>query len=279
MKLNTAQKVALAFYILLLVFWATLFTQGIRGGFYNYLYSFLFGLVPFFGGIVAMFAASKWGGFKSAVGKGVFWVGLGLFLWGSGENIWSYYNFFMNEPAPYPSVADIGFGPSIFFYCLGAFYLSKATGAKYALRKMWVKVSAVAITLLLLAFSYYLLIVKARGTTLTELVLADTNNTLKLLLDIAYPFGGFLGLLLAVLISGLSFKYLGGKYRGSIYALLVGLGFMFVGDYSFSYTTTVGTFYNANWGDLMLTTGLSLMTIGILGFVRSKDNHDLALHS
>jgi hypothetical protein len=270
MRLNAAQKLCLGFYIFLLVFWATLFFQGIKGGFYNYLYSFLFGLVPFFGGLVAMFSSRAWGGLKSAVGKGVFFVGLGLFLWGSGENIWSYYNFFMNEPAPYPSWADLGFGPSIFFYCLGAFYIAKATGAKYALRNIWVKISSVLVTVLLLIFSYHLLIIKARGTNLHDLVLSD-SNLLKILLDIAYPFGGFLGLLLAVLISGLSFKYLGGKYRGSIYALLFGLAVMFIGDYSFSYTTTVGTFYNANWGDLMLTSGLAFMTLGVLGFMRDQE--------
>jgi hypothetical protein len=272
MKLNTYQKIALSFYIFLLVFWAALFFQGIKGGFYNYLYSFLFGLTPFFGGIMAMLGSRAWGGLKSAVGKGVFFVGLGLFLWGSGENIWSYYNFFMDEPAPYPSWADLGFGPSIFFYCLGAFYISKATGAKYAWKKTWVKILSVLVSALLLVFSNYLLVTKARGTTLSNLI-SSGDNILKTILDIAYPFGGYLGLLMAVLISGLSFKYLGGKYKHSIYALLFGLAVMFIGDYSFSYTTTVGTFYNANWGDLMLTSGLAFMTIGILGFLRGKDDH------
>ena len=270
MRLNTAQKICLAFYIFLLAFWATLFFQGVKDGFYNYLYSFLFGLIPFFGGMAAMISSRTWGGLRSAVGKGVFFVGLGLFLWGSGENIWSYYNFFLNEPAPYPSWADLGFGPSIFFYCLGAFYLSKATGAKYALKSMGAKIFVVFATVALLILSHYVLIVKARNTTLGDLVLGN-SDLLKIVLDISYPFGGFIGLLLAVLISGLSFKYLGGKYKNDIYALLIGLGVMFVGDYSFSYTTTVGTYYNANWGDLLLTTGLFFMTFGILGFYGLKE--------
>lgn len=265
MRLNTIQKICLGFYVLLLIFWIALFVTGSKEGFYNYLYSFLFGLVPFFGGIAAMIGSRAWGGMKSAVGKSMFFVGFGLFLWGSGENIWSYYNFFLNEPAPYPSWADLGFGPSIFFYCLGAYYLSKATGAKYALKKTSVKILSVLATLLLLGFSYYLLIIKARDTTLGALVFSH-DNFFKVVLDIAYPFGGFIGLLLAVLISGLSFKYLGGRYKSDIYYLLIGLAVMFVGDYSFSYTTTVGSYYNANWGDLLLTTGLFFMTLGILGF-------------
>ncbi len=275
MRFNIAQKVCIAFYILLVVFWGYLLANGIKDGFYNYLYSFLFGLIPFFGGLVAMISSRIWGGFKSAVGKGVFFVGLGLFLWGLGENIWSYYNFFLNEPAPYPSWADVGFGPSIFFYCLGAFYLSRATGARYALRSLWAKVSVVAITLVLLFLSYYLLIVKARETTLSALLIGS-HDLLKIVLDVAYPFGGFMGLLLAVLISGLSFKYLGGKFKYDIYALLIGLGVMFIGDYSFSYTTTVGTYYNANWGDMVLTTGLFFMTLGILGFSKLRDSSQIS---
>lgn len=274
MRLNTAQKICLVFYIFLIVFWGTLFFRNITDGFYNYLYSFLFGLIPLFGGLMAMFSARSWGGFKSAVGKGVFFVGLGLFLWGCGETIWSYYNFFLNEPAPYPSVADIGFGPSIFFYCLGAFYLSKATGAKYGLKSLAAKISVVVVTVVLFLLSYYFLITKARNTTLGDLILGH-SELLKIVLDIAYPFGGFIGLLLAVLISGLSFKYLGGKYKLDVYSILVGLGIMFIGDYIFSYTTTVGTYYNANFGDLVLTTGLFFLTIGILGFHGENESHEL----
>jgi hypothetical protein len=41
---------------------------------------------------------------------------------------------------------------------------------------------------------------------------------------------------------------------------------MFLGDFVFSYTTTTGSFYNGDWGDLILTTGLFLITFGVLGF-------------
>lgn len=272
MRLNSAQKICLAFYIILVIFWLVIFSGGVKDGFNNYLYSFLFGLIPFFGGIAAMFSSKTWGGFGSAVGKGVFFVGLGLFLWGTGESIWSYYNFFLNEAAPYPSWADLGFGPSIFFYSLGAFYLSKATGAKYALKSVTAKVLVVLTTVILLLLSHYVLIIKARNTTLSDLVIGH-DDLLKIVLDVAYPFGGFIGLLLAVLISGLSFKYLGGKYKYDIYAILIGLALMFIGDYTFSYATTVGTYYNANFGDLILATGLFFLTFGILGFTGFKETH------
>jgi hypothetical protein len=46
---------------------------------------------------------------------------------------------------------------------------------------------------------------------------------------------------------------------------------MTAADFVFSYTTTVGTYYNGNFGDLMLTTGLFLLSFGVLGFAKIKE--------
>lgn len=267
MRLNAPQYICFAFFILLAIFWSLLFATGTTDGFYNYLYSFLFGLTPLIGGAIAMERARVWGGLQSAIGKSVFFIGLGIFLWGGGEAIWSYYNFFLGIPAPYPSLADVGFAPSIFFYGLGAVYLARATGAKYTLRdhptaKIFAYFGPVAIGV----FSYYVLVVVARGGTLVP----DGETQLKALLDIIYPLGDFVGVTVAAIVSGLSFKYLGGKFKYSIYAILLGLAVMFIGDTVFSYTTSIGTYYNADFGDFILTTGTTLLTFGVLGFYKPK---------
>lgn len=264
--MNTLQRICVSFFVAITVLWAALYVQGIKDGFYNYLYSFLFGLIPLFGGVVAMYRASIWGNFKSAVGKSIFFVGLGVFCWGVGELIWSYYNFVLNIPAPYPSLADLGFAPSIFFYSLGAFYLSRATGAKFGLRNRYAKIFVAIAPFIVLVFSYYVLIVVARGGVLVP----EGETTLKTILDIVYPLGDFVGLAIAVIVSGLSFKYLGGRYLVDIVAILAGLAVMFVGDTVFSYTTTVGTYYNAQFGDLLLSTGTFLLSYGALGFSTFK---------
>ncbi len=268
MVMNVFQKICLGFYILLVIFWLTILSSGTTDAFNNYFYSFLFGLIPLAGGIVAIWQSKLWGGLKSAVGKGVFFIGLGIFAWGCGEMIWSYYNFFLNIPAPYPSLADIGFAPSIFFYGLGTIFLAKATGAKYGLRHKNAKLYVTITALILTALSYYLLVVVARG----GVIVPEGESGLKTILDIAYPLGDFLALMIAVIISGLSFKYLGGNYKLDIFSIWAGLAVMFIADAIFSYTTTVGTYYNGNFGDLMLTTGLFLITFGVLGFARVK-NH------
>jgi len=266
MRLNLYQKIFLAFYILLVLFWGLLFISGEKTSFYNYLYSFLFGLIPLIGGVIAMINSKMWGGLKSSVGKAVFYIGLGLFCWGSGETIWSYYNFFVGEPAPYPSLADIGFAPSIFFYGLGTIYLSKATGAKYGLRNIYAKIFVAIAPFIILATSYYLFVTVARGGVLVP----AGETSLKTILDIAYPLGDFLALAISVIISGLSFRHLGGRYLYDIISILLGLVVMTIADAVFSYTTTIGTFYNGQFGDLLLTTGLFLLTFGVLGFYKVK---------
>jgi hypothetical protein len=262
-KVNIYQKIVTVFFVLVVILWAGLFVAGHKSGNLNYWYSFLFGLVPLFGGLIGMFKARLWGGLKSSVGKAVFFISLGLFLWGFGETIWSYYNFFRHVPAPYPSLADIGFAPSIFFWILGMIFLSEATGALFVLRKKhWAKVFVILVPVILLIPSYYIQVKLARNGTL----IPDGETLLKTILDIAYPFGDFLALTLAAVIFALSYQYFGGLYRRAILCLLAGLVVMYCADSVFSYTTTKGTYFNADWGDLLLALGLFLMTVGILAF-------------
>jgi len=266
MSMTGPQKICLGFFVLVVALWTSLFVTQTTDGFYNYLYSFLFGLIPLFSGVVAMYCASMWGGFKSAVGKAVFFIGLGIFLWGAGETVWSYYNFFQNIPAPYPSLADIGFAPSIFFYGLGAVYLSKAAGVQFALRNHNARASAILAPFVIFGLAYYLLVIIAREGVLVP----AGEGLLKTILDLAYPLGDFVGLTVAIIISSLSFKYLGGRYLWDIYSILLGLFVMFVADVIFSYTTTVGTYYNADPGDLLLALGMFLLSWGVLGFYTLK---------
>ena len=163
MKLNTQQEICLSFFLILVLFWLALFAKNLTSSTYNYIYSFLFGLIPFFSGMAAMVGSKTWGGLKSSLGRAVFFIGLGIFLWGCGENIWSYYNFFAGVAAPYPSLADLGFAPSIVFYGIGAIYLSVLTGAKFALRNKKAKIFAGIASLALFGISYYVLVTVARG--------------------------------------------------------------------------------------------------------------------
>ncbi len=186
-----------------------------------------------------------------------------MVLWGVGESIWSYYNFVIGVAAPYPSIADLGFAPSIFFWILGVIFLAKATGAWFALRKSrTAKIIAIIAPIALLIPSYYIEIKLSRGGVLVP----SGESLVKVILDIAYPFGDFLAVTFAAIILILSHKYLGGAYKVAVRCLLFGLFVMYVGDSIFSYATTKMTYYNADWGDLILAAGLYFLTVGILAF-------------
>lgn len=267
MRLNIFQK-GLAIYLgALLVFWLSLALSGLQTNFWNYFYSFAFSLIPLIGGLIGMFFAKSWGWLKSSIGRAVFFISLGSFSWGAGSMVWSYYNFFTGVAAPYPSIADIGFVLALPFWIIGIFNLSKATGARTGLHSKAGKMMLFIIPAIVTAVSYYLLVHVARGGILTipdETLNAFLNN-LKLILDLAYPLGDVAILTLSLVIFSLSAKFIGGFYRLPILSVFLGFTLMYFADFVFSYTTTVGTFYNGNFGDLLFTLALFVITFGGLG--------------
>ncbi len=262
MVLNTSQKATVWYSIGLVLFWAILFFTHTTSGTPNYLFSFFMGLLPLVGGFVAMRRSRSWSGTKGFVGKGIFFSGLGLFFWGCGGIIWSYYNFFQGVAAPYPSFADLGYAPSVFFYCIGAVYLARAAGADLGLKQRFAKLFIIVVPIAMFFISYYFLVTVARHGVL----ITHGDPLLKIFFDLAYPIGDFISLTLAVIISGLSFAFLVKEYKVAIISLLLGLAVMFVADSSFSYTTTLGIYYNADFVDLFFAIALSMLTFGALGF-------------
>ncbi|MEN9328186.1 MAG: hypothetical protein RI947_994 [Candidatus Parcubacteria bacterium] len=258
MKLSKTTAAFAGFYVLLVLWWVFIFVTKMQNTFQNYAFAFAYGLLPLFGGITGMMGAKKWGFFKSAVGKALVFMSLGLITWGIGEMIWSYYNFALQVEIPYPSWPDAFFIVSWPLWSIGVYFLSFATGAHFGLKTKAGKMLILVVPILAVAASYYLLITVARGG---EFVLSD--EAFKAFFDLAYPIGDVVILTLASLMYGLSFKYLGGRFKWPVLIFLLGFVANYVADFSFSYTTTVGTFYNGNWVDLSFTTAMFLMVLGV----------------
>ena len=265
---SKSSSAILLFYIFLFAWWAYFFVTGkandngaiTLGG---ALYQVALGLIPLIGGFLGLFKARLWGGSKSAVGRALLAISIGAICWGMGQMFWSiYYNILTSVDVPYPSLADVGYSLSFPFLAIGLVSLSKATGARFSLKKSGGKILAFCITTIVLIAAYYLLIVVARGG-----VIDFAEGGLKLFFDIAYPVGDLVILLFSVLVYGLSFKYLGGEYKLPILSVLLGLFVLFCGDFSFSYTTTVGSYYNGSWVDLVLPTAWMLIVFGVNSFV------------
>lgn len=244
------------------LFWAFLTLAHTTTNTSNYFFSALIGILPLVGGFLAVYNSDIKNGLPGFINKGVFFLGLGLFFWGCGEMIWAYYNFFLHVSAPYPSLADLGFAPSVFFYCIGIIYLARAAGADLGLQRRFARLFIVVVPVIMFIVSYYLLVVIARQGVLHT----AGDSLLKSILDLAYPLGDFASLTVAMVISGLSFKSLMAEYKVAIISLLLGLGVMFAADSIFSYTTSRATYFNGDFGDLLFTLALFFLTFGVLGF-------------
>lgn len=266
MKQIKGTKTILYYYLFVAALWTYFAISGKANSHGNItlggaLYQFALGLIPLLGGINGVVKAKLWGGAKSSVGRSLLFISIGAICWGIGQMFWSlYYNIIHKVNIPYPSFADVGYSLSYPFLTLGLINLSKATGAQFKLKHRVGKIAALVITVLACALAYYLQIVVARhGLNFKE-------SGLKLFFDLAYPIGDLLIFLLSVLIYALSLNYLGGKLKLPTLSILFGLLVLFVGDFTFTYTTTVGSYYNGHWVDLVLPTAWMFIVFGVSGF-------------
>ena len=262
MRISKESKVIVIYYLFIFAYWAILYFQGTKEQGVNHYYQVAEGFIPFLGGIVGIYKARRWGLFKSKLGAALCYISLGIFSWGIGQMLWSvYYNLMQHTEVPYPSLADVGFVLAIPFWSIGIYYLSKATGAHFSLKHLRGKIILFVIPILATLASYYLLYVVARGGSISL-----DGDRLKLFFDFAYPIGDLLILTLSLLIYGLSFSYLGGKYKISILSIILGFIVMYIADFSFSYTTTNLTYFNGHWVDILFPTAMTLMAVGVNNF-------------
>lgn len=264
MKQHVITKVLVLNYVLATVVTCVLFYLGATSLLANSLYGVLFlGFIPVLGGINGLFIAQRWGFFKSAVGRTVIYLSLGLIAWGLGTYIYSgIYNLILQIEVPYPSFADIGYVLALPLWAMGIIQLSRATGAKYGLQSSRGKIALLVVPFLVIVASYYLLIIIARTGSFTS---GDTA-ILKIILDLTYPLGDVVILTLATLIYGLSYSYFGGIFKKAIYLILTGFVLMYFADFAFSYTTTLGTWSPGDWNDLLFATAMLSLSCGIAMF-------------
>ena len=245
-------------YIVTLAFWVILTIKTGHSvhpaGLYLQLVLFL---IPFLAAIAGFKNAKAWG--KSAVGKAVNFLSLGTLTWSLGMLAWNYYIFLADVEVPYPSLADVFFILSWPLWTLGIINLSKATGVKFALRQVKGKILIVIVPILAVIASYYMLVVVARGGVI-EL---DGSSGWKLFFDLFYPIGTAVILTLALTFFSLSRDYLGGIYKKPITILILGFLANYLSDFTFSLTTTSGTYFNGHFVDILFLTAMYFIGLSI----------------
>lgn len=257
-KLNSISKFLLVSYLFLLAWWCFIQYLGTKDSPINYWFAFAYGIPPILGGFFGIITSKKWGLFKSALGRAIFFLSLGLITWGVGEMIWSFYTLALNVEVPYPSLADVAFIVSWPFWTVGLISLSKATGVGLSLRQWWGKLIAFVVPAVVIVASYYLLYVVARGGSI-EL----SEDYIKLFFDLVYPIWDVVLLTVVMLIFFLSVRYLGGRFVFPIMLIIVGFIANYFADMGLSYLSTIGEYYNGGFPDLMFATAMCLLPIGV----------------
>lgn len=217
-------------------------------------------LIPIVGSFIGLSVARSWGGLKSKLGKAITFYSLGLLAWGGGVVGWLIYIYILGvTEVPYPSPADFVYMFAQIMWYAGSLYIAGVIGAQHGIKSSlgWVKVvigSAFAAVL-----SYLLLVVVARdGSFIIE------GFSLQTFFDFYYPIATGLSLALVLVVYFLSRKYLGGIYKKSLLVLFLGFIFQFFGDFLYTYSTLNETYYNGHWADMLFTTAMLTLTLGLL---------------
>jgi hypothetical protein len=242
------------------IFWIGIQISNIKTLPINYMWGIGINGIPTLGGIFGIFIALRWGGFKSALGKALMYISIGLLSWAAGNWIWSYYNFVEHNNIPYPSLADALYIIAFGLWAVGMWHLAKATGARYGLKKHR-QLYVFILPVIIFAISYYLLVTVARNGQITS-----GGGALKVFFDFAYPLVDVIIVTIALLIYSLSLKYLGGKFKWPVLIVVLGFVLNFFTDFYFSYSTTIGTYFNGSFSDLLFVISLFVICFGISSF-------------
>lgn len=242
----------------LAVYWLTLTLSHTKFTMANYVWQLALAAAAILFAVFGLLAARHWSWLKSGVGQGVFFISLGLLVWGIGNAGWGL--AVINNPdnqTPPTHILDYIYFASIPLWTYGMIRLSKATGAKYGLRGIVPKVVVVIATIALFYLSHYLLIDIARGGYAYYHGWGDFQGVF---FDIGYALGDAINMILALVIFGLSWKYLGGIFKKPILLILSGFVLIYLADFLFSYYDGKQQYFNGHWTDL-----LYLATVAVFG--------------
>jgi len=247
-----------AFFATYWVFFQIYLTGSYENHHQIYTFSAVYGVLAVWGAICGIAISLKWGGFKSVLGKGILFLSLGLLLQEFGQLAYSYYYIVLKlETAYYPSLGDVGFFGTIPLYCLGIFFLGKASGVAMRFTSIKHVLPAIVVTFSMLFLGYALF--------LKEYTL-DLSQPIKTFLDFGYPLGAAVYISLAIGVYILSTGVLGGIMKSKIIFIILALCIQFLADYTFLYQTSRGTWVDSGINDLTYFISYFVMTIGLLQF-------------
>lgn len=212
-------------------------------------------LMAIWGGMWGLRTAQKWGGWKSLMGRAIYFFSFGLFAQAFGQLAYSYYVMVLGIEVPYPSIGDLGYFGSIPLYLIGIIHLAHASGVHLTLKSFENKVWAVGIPATLLLGTYAIF--------LTEYEF-DWGSPLTVFLDFGYPLGQSIYVAIALLTYVLSRKLLGGRMKKRVIFILLALLLQYVADFVFLYQAHTDQWLAAGINDFLYFSGYYIMTLSLL---------------
>jgi hypothetical protein len=219
-------QITIALFFILSAWWIVIYSSGTTDASANHTFGFIYGGFSLWGGILGFHVAKKWGGFKSVMGKAIFFLTLGLLLQAFGQYSFWYINYFLKIAVPYPGIPDIGYFGTIPFYILAAILLARVSGVKVSMKSYANKIQAIIIPLIILGIGYFLFL---RDYDFQEV------SFLQIILDFGYPLGQAMYISIGILTFSLSRGILGGIMKSRIVFIILAFFLQFLADYVFIY--------------------------------------------
>jgi hypothetical protein len=166
MTVKTKIGVIIATSSALFVYWLALALTHTRYKEVNYWWEAFLAAIAILYGAFGLVSAKHWSWLKSGIGKSVFFISLGLIMWGIGQAGWTY--FVIKDPAqqvPPTHILDVIYSSSIPLWAYGIFELTRATGARYGIRSLRAKLAVSFLFVIMLLITSWLLLPGAATPT------------------------------------------------------------------------------------------------------------------
>lgn len=243
-------------FAILTFWWAILNLGGAQSQSPHYIFGVVYGpLMSIYGGIIGLAASRLWGGWKSTMGRAIFFLTLGLFAESFGQLVNSFYNLVLHVEVLYPSLGDVGFFGNIPLYLCGILLLASASGVRFSLKSIASQIQAILFPSIMLIMSYVLFLRNYEF---------DFSQPLTTLLDLGYPLGQALYVSIAFLTFSLSRNFLGGIMRNRILLLLMAFIAQYFADFTFLLANSQGQYYVGGVVDYFYLVAYTLMTLGFI---------------
>ena len=259
--MSKGKTLIIAQFATLVLWWVLLALIHSRQGYGNSLFGLCMGLYAFVFGLAISISAYRYNNHLPFRGP-VAISSAGIAFFGLGTILWYHFEVFNNTGLPFPSASDIFYVLQFPLSSFGLILLSYQLSKKDSKEKNDYK----GLTLLTLV---YISIISVTSIFLTNYIFDGSLNS-KNILEVYFPVESFSLTILSAFIL-LKFSKVWQK-TSFIWFSFVVLGFFswFIADAFFIYEVQTGTFFTANYADLLYVSGVFFMLLGHLGVLEGS---------